>query len=181
MTANSLLGFASLHILANYYQHLKWALYFKMKHLPILIVCISLFMLAVYEKKITNPASATVEVDYQDEYEKRWQKGHLNETDIAQLKTLENRYINSEERNNKFKKALGYKLLLALLIAVWSFVCCQWIIKGITIRQVTLLSVFVFLAFTPFTGVISSTFYAIFCASGGVVALKYNKHLKRDC
>jgi len=28
-TANSLLGFAPLHILANYYQPLKWALCFK--------------------------------------------------------------------------------------------------------------------------------------------------------
>jgi len=29
ITANSLLGFATLHILANYYQPLKWALYAK--------------------------------------------------------------------------------------------------------------------------------------------------------
>ncbi|MBE0368515.1 hypothetical protein PAUR_a2132 [Pseudoalteromonas aurantia 208] len=137
-------------------------------------------MFAVYEQKITNPASTTVEVDYQDEYAKRWQKGHLNETDIAQLKTLENRYINSEERNSKFKKAVGYKLFLALLIAVWSFVCCRWIIDGTTMLQVTLLGVFVLLAFTPFTGVISSTFYAIFCAAGSIVALKYNKKLNKD-
>ena len=151
-----------------------------MKHLPILIVCLSLFMLAVYEQKITNPASTTVEVDYQDEYTKRWQKGHLNETDIAQLKTLENRYINSEERNSKFKAALGYKLLLAVLIAVWSFVCCRWIISSVTMLQVIGIGVFVLFAFTPFTGVISSTFYAIFCVVGSVTALKYNKPIKQD-
>ncbi|MBZ2191608.1 hypothetical protein JFJ09_05195 [Pseudoalteromonas arctica] len=151
-----------------------------MKHLPILIVCLSLFMFAVYEKKITNPSSTTIEVEYQEEYAKKWQKGHLDETDISELKALENRYINSEGRNSKFKTALGYKLLLALLIAFWSFICCRWVVSNVTILKVTLLGVFVLLTFIPFTGVISSTFYAIFCATGSVLALEYKKKLNKD-
>jgi hypothetical protein len=152
-----------------------------MNHLPILIVCFSLFLFATYEQTITNPASTTVEVEYQDEYAKKWQKGHLNETDISQLKTLENRYINSDERISKFKAALGYKFIFALLVLVWSFVCCRWVINGITMLQVTVLGVFVLLTFIPFTGVISSVFYAIFCVAGSDLALKYNNNLKRDC
>ncbi len=151
-----------------------------MKHLPILIVCLSLLIFAVYEKKITNPSSTTIEVEYQEEYSKKWQKGHLDETDISELKALENRYINSEGRSSKFKTAIGYKLLLAFLIAVWSFICCRWVVSNVTIQHVTLLGVFVLLTFIPFTGVISSTFYAIFCATGSVLALKYNKKINQD-
>jgi len=134
-----------------------------MKHLPILMVCFSLFLLAIYEQDITNPASTDVEVEYQVDYEKRWQKGYLDESDITKLKVLEDRYINSDERKGKFKAALGYKFVFALLIAVWTFICCRWFVSSVKNYQVIMLSVFVLITFIPIVGVISSTFYAIFC------------------